>query len=107
MALAVNTLADLQGGWVLVKNGTVAATVQFEIGGLMSARPPSQVARDLNTLYAAADTMEWIGRPGLPRRMIFAFLTCTPWKWVLVAPSPHAPQGLVNVTNGKTHPVVW
>ncbi len=107
MAMAVNTLADLGGGWVLVREGTVVATVQFEIGGLMSARPPNLVARDLNALFAAADSMEWIGRPGLPRRMIFAFLTCTPWKWVLVAPSPHAPQGLVNVTNGKTHPVVW
>ncbi|AWT59904.1 MAG: Adenine deaminase [Candidatus Moanabacter tarae] len=107
MALAANTLADLQGGWVLVKNGNIVASVQFEIGGLMSARLPHEVAKDLDTLYAEADKMEWIGHPGLPRRMIFAFLTCTPWKWVLVAPSSHAPQGLVNVTNGKTHPVVW
>ena len=107
MALAVNELAKMGGGWVLVKGGQVIAKVRFEIGGLMSARPPQEVADELNELFAAADTMEWIGQPGLPRRMIFAFLTCTPWKWVIVAPFDGAPQGLVKVTTGESHPVVW
>ena len=29
------------------------------------------------------------------------------WRWVLVAPSPLAPEGFVNVATGQTHPVVW
>lgn len=107
MAMAVNKLVEMGGGWVLVRDRRVVATVRFEIGGLMSARPPQVVAEELNNLFAVADTMEWIGQPGLPQRMIFAFLTCTPWKWVIVAPSAHAPQGLVKVTTGETHPVVW
>ena len=45
--------------------------------------------------------------PGFPERLAFATLTCAPWRWVLVAPSDHTPQGLVNVQNGKTHPVVF
>ncbi len=107
MALAVNDLAAMGGGWSLVREGAVVARVRFEIGGLMSARPPREVAGELNGLYAAADEMEWFGEPGLPRRMIFAFLTCTPWKWCLVAPFDGAPEGLVKVTTGETHPVVW
>jgi hypothetical protein len=46
-------------------------------------------------------------KPGFPYRTIFHFLTCLPWKWVLVAPSPTAPTGLVNVETGESHPVVW
>lgn len=107
MALAVNTVAELGGGWALVNNGEVVATVTYEIGGLMSKRPAEVVAEELEVLYAEADKMEWIGAPGLPQRMIFAYLTCTPWKWVLVAPYDGNPSGLVSVTNGETHPVVW
>ncbi|MDF2799055.1 MAG: Adenine deaminase, partial [Devosia sp.] len=44
---------------------------------------------------------------GFPERLAFATLTCAPWRWVLVAPSPLAPQGFVNVATGATHPVVW
>ena len=40
MAKAVNTLRETQGGWALVHKGEVAATVRFEIGGLMTAAPP-------------------------------------------------------------------
>ncbi|MDG2170792.1 MAG: hypothetical protein P8L44_23020, partial [Opitutales bacterium] len=58
-------------------------------------------------LYDAADEMEWIGNPGLPERMRFAFLTASPWKWQLVAPYEGNPGGFVNVTNGDTHPVIW
>jgi hypothetical protein len=45
--------------------------------------------------------------PGFPERLAFATLTCSPWRWVLVAPSPLAPEGFVNVSTGETHPVVW
>ncbi len=43
----------------------------------------------------------------LAERLAFATLTCAPWRWVLVAPSPLAPEGFVDVGTGRTHPVVW
>lgn len=107
MALAANTVAEMQGGWALVKEGKVVATVKLEIGGLVSQRPVDEVAAEVEALHAAADTMEWVMSPGLPDRMRFAFLTASPWKWQLVAPYEGNEGGFVNVTTGETHPVVW
>ena len=107
MALAANTVADMDGGWVLVSGGEVVATVRLELAGLISQRPVDAVAADMEALHAAADRMEWIGAPGLPERMRFAFLTASPWKWQLVAPYAENPGGLVDVTSGRTHPVAW
>ncbi len=107
MALAVNTLADLHGGWALVREGRVAATVKLDIAGLMTARPVAEVAAEMEALHAAADAMDWIGNPGLPDRMRFAFLTASPWKWQLVAPYEGNDDGFVNVTSGETHAVLW
>jgi adenine deaminase len=107
MALAVNTVANQHGGWALVSEGKVVATVELDIAGLMTARPVEEVAAEVEALLEAADEMDWINAPGLPERMRFAFLTASPWKWQLVAPYEGNPGGFVNVTNGKTHPVVW
>jgi len=115
MALTVNRLRDQQGGWVLVHRGEVVATVQFEVGGLMSQRPAEAVAADMAALRKAGEAIEWMyeptwhprWHPGFPERLMFATLTCAPWQWVLVAPSPLAPEGFVNVATGQTHPVVW
>lgn len=115
MALAANTVAEMQGGWALVSQGKVLATVGWEIAGLMTARPAEAVDAEMQALYRAAEGIEWLyepsfnprWQPGFPERLAWATLTCSPWQWVLVAPSEHAPQGLVNVTNGATHPVVW
>ncbi|WP_026873588.1 adenine deaminase [Inquilinus limosus] len=115
MALAVNTLTELQGGWALVRDGSVLATVRYEIGGLMSCRPPEELDAEMQALYAAAEGIDWMYEPtfhprwfpGFPERLIFATLTCAPWRWVLVAPCEQAPQGFVNVQSGETHPVVW
>ncbi len=116
MALAVNTLARMDGGWVLVKRGKVAATVRLEIGGLMAARPPRVLAGEFAAMFKAGEDVDWNFevnkndpriKAGFPYRTIFFFLTCTPWKWVLVAPAPNAPTGLVNVETGQVHPVVW
>jgi adenine deaminase len=107
MALAINELADMQGGWVLVNNGAIVARVSFEIGGLMTARPAEVLAAELKELWSQGDKMEWHGTQGFPRLMIFATLTCTPWHWVLVVPQPDFPNGFVNVTTGETHPIVW
>lgn len=115
MALAVNTLNDIQGGWALVSGGRVLATVRYEIGGLMSCRPAPELDAEMAELYRQGDTIEWMYEPtfsprwwpGFPERLAFATLTCAPWRWVLVAPSPLAPDGFVNVQTGQTHPVVW
>lgn len=115
MALAVNTLNDIQGGWALVRDGRVLATVRYEVGGLMTCRPAEALDLEMAALYRAGAEIEWMYEPtysprwwpGFPERLAFATLTCAPWRWVLVAPSPHAPQGLVDVATGRTHPVVW
>lgn len=115
MAQAVNALRDTQGGWALVREGKLVATVRYEIGGLMTCRPPEELDAEMQALYAEGEAIDWMYEPtfsprwspGFPERLAFATLTCAPWRWVLVAPSEHAPQGLVNVATGKTHPVVW
>jgi adenine deaminase len=115
MAKAVNALVDQQGGWALVHHGELAATVRFEIGGLMSCRPAEDLDAEMQALYRAAEKVAWMYEPtfrprwypGFPERLMFATLTCSPWTWVLVAPSPLAPEGFVNVGTGETHPVVW
>ena len=107
MATAVNAVADLQGGWALVRGGEVVATVTLEIAGLVSQRPVAEVAAEVEALHAAADAMEWIRNPGLPDRMRFAFLTASPWRWQLVAPYEGNPGGFVNVATGETHAVIW
>jgi adenine deaminase len=107
MALAANTIAEMGGGWVLVSGGEVIAKVRLDIAGLMTARPVQEVAAEMEKLHLAADAMEWIAAPGLPERMRFAFLTAAPWKWQLVAPYKGNPSGLVDVTTGQTHPVIW
>ena len=107
MALAVNTVAELQGGWALVRDGKLVSTVTLDIAGLMTARPVEEVAAEVEALFTAADSMKWIGGVGLPERMRFAFLTASPWRWQLVAPYPNNLGGFVDVTSGDTHPVVW
>ncbi len=107
MALAVNTVAAMKGGWALVSEGKVVAQVRLEIAGLMTQRPWQQVAEEMEALLSAADAMQWIGNPGLPERMRFAFLTASPWHWQLVAPYEGNPGGLVDVTTGETHAVAW
>jgi Adenine deaminase len=116
MALAVNTLAEQGGGWVLVNRGRVAAKVVYEIGGIMSQRPAEVLAKEMEALEDAGDEIEWMPPsptssfpqpPGLPRNIIGAFITATPRTWVLVAPSDEDPIGLINVATGERHPVVW
>ena len=115
MAAAVNALVETQGGWALVREGKLAATVRFEIGGLMSCRPAEELDAEMQRLYKEAEKVEWMyeptfrprWHPGFPERLMFATLTCAPWTWVLVAPCEQAPDGFVNVQTGETHPVVW
>lgn len=115
MAQAVNACAEMGGGWTLVHRGEIAARVRYEIAGLMTQRPAEALDDDMAQLHAAGAQVEWMYEPtfhprwspGFPDRLAFATLTCSPWRWNLVAPSDRAPQGLVQVQTGETHPVVW
>ncbi len=107
MAMAANAVAEQQGGWALVSGGKLVATVSLEIAGLVSQRTVEEVAAELEVLHREADKMQWIGSPGLPERMRFAFLTASPWRWQLVAPYAGNPGGFVDVGTGETHPVIW
>ena len=107
MAIAVNRIAELKGGIVLVKGGKVTAEMRLEIGGLMTSRPLADAAADMENLYAKSDALEWIGSPGYPRRVIAAMITCSPYTWRLVVPYPGNPSRLVLLQTGKTMPIVW
>ena len=115
MAKAVNALRETQGGWALVVRGELVSTVRYEVGGLMTCRPAHELDAEMQGLYRAGESVEWMYEPtfsprwwpGFPERLAFATLTCAPWRWVLVAPSPLAPNGFVNVATGQTHAVVW
>jgi adenine deaminase len=107
MALAVNRIAEIKGGIVLVDRGKVTAEMRLEIGGLMTSRPIADAAASMEDLYAKSDAVEWIGSPGFPRAVIFAMITCSPFTWRLVVPYPGNPSGLVLLQTGKTMPIVW
>jgi len=115
MAEAVNALRRSQGGWALVRDNKLVASVAYEVAGLMTCRPAEVLDAEMRRLYAEAEKIDWMWQPsssprwspGFPERLAFATLTCAPWRWVLVAPSPLAPDGLVDVTTGQTHPIVW
>jgi adenine deaminase len=115
MAKAVNRLAEIDGGWVLVHRGEVVAEVRLEIAGLMTARPAEDFDADMKAFLARAEEVDWVyapaamnrWKPGFPEFLIFATLTCSPWRWVLVAPSELCPEGFVNVQTGEMHKVVW
>lgn len=115
MAKAVNAIAANDGGWALVREGHLVATVRYEVAGLMTCRPPEVLHEEMQTLYAEGEKIDWMYEPtfsprwfpGFPERLAFATLTCAPWRWVLVAPSDYAPQGLVNVQTGEVQPVVF
>ena len=107
MAIAVNRIAEMKGGLVLVNRGKVTSEVRLEIGGLMTSRPIDDAAASIQDIYAKGDALEWIGSPGFPREVIFAMITCSPFTWRLVVPYPGNPSGLVLLQTGKTMPTVW
>jgi len=57
MALAVNRLIELGGGFAVVDSGTVTAELPLPIAGLMSHEPFETVARDLHRLRDAAKAL--------------------------------------------------
>ena len=118
MALAVNTMAEIDGGYVLVRDGKVVATLRLEIGGLMTARNAEAFAENLLQMRAEMNQMEWLeeGRHWIQdflgvdyatEAMIYGFLTCPPWHWIMIPPTDAVPEGLINNRTGQTHPIVW
>ena len=57
MALAVNRLITLQGGFVAVRDGAVLGELALPIAGLMSDRPAEEVEASLRALRAAVRDM--------------------------------------------------
>jgi adenine deaminase len=53
MALAVNRVVELKGGFVAVRDGAVVAELALPIAGLMSERPLAEVTAGLKTLRLA------------------------------------------------------
>lgn len=54
MALAANRLSEIEGGFVVARDGKVLAELALPVGGLMSLDPFEQVQRDLEKLRSAA-----------------------------------------------------
>jgi adenine deaminase len=54
MAVAVNRLIELKGGFVVANGGTVAAELALPLAGLMSLQPHGAVRSQLQPLRAAA-----------------------------------------------------
>ncbi|WP_045391490.1 adenine deaminase [Falsirhodobacter sp. alg1] len=57
MALAVNRLGEIEGGFVVVEGGKVLAELALPLGGLMSLEPFETVQSDLVALRAAARSL--------------------------------------------------
>ena len=57
MAIAVNRLIELEGGFVAVRDGKVAAELPLPIAGLMSDRPFQEVGDRLVDLRREARAM--------------------------------------------------
>ncbi len=118
MAQAVNAMAEIDGGYVLVREGKVVATVRLEIGGLMTARTAEEFSKDLLALRGQMTEMELLEKGEFPFKELlgvdcttealnYGFLTCPPWYWVMVPPTDTVPHCLVNNRTGQTHPVIW
>ncbi|MFN3273464.1 MAG: adenine deaminase [Paracoccus sp. (in: a-proteobacteria)] len=57
MALAANRLSQIEGGFVVARNGEILAELALPVAGLMSLRPFETVRDDLSDLRAAARTL--------------------------------------------------
>jgi adenine deaminase len=103
MAAAVNRVAEIRGGIVVVRDSKVKAEVLLPIAGLMSDRPLPEVVSGLDKVNEEAAKLKpgkLLG-PHPVDNQSFIFLTCFPWGIVLTD------RGLVNVRTGEPVPAVW
>lgn len=103
MAVAANRCAAIEGGYVIVKDGTVLAELPLPIAGLMSDDDPATVAQGIRTLDRIATTLG--PSPALAEhptdRITFMNLTCDPWKYSLTD------LGLFDLETQQRLPVVF
>jgi adenine deaminase len=57
MALAANTVIEMGGGNAVVKDGKVIAQIAYPVAGLLSAKPPAEVAATHRRVVEAAGTV--------------------------------------------------
>jgi adenine deaminase len=103
MAVAVNRVAEMGGGIVVVRDGVVKAEVPLPIAGLMTDRPLPEVVAGLEKVNEEAAKLspgKLLGSNPVDTQT-FIFLTCFPWGIVLTD------RGLVNVRTGQPVPAVW
>jgi adenine deaminase len=103
MAFAANRCAELQGGFVIVRDGKVLAELALPIAGLMTHEAPESVAARIKLLDRIANQFQPV--PALAGHttdlMTFMNLTCDPWKYSLTD------LGLFNVESQEKMPVVF
>jgi adenine deaminase len=100
MALAANPVIDMGGGNAVVKGERVIAQIAYPVAGMLSLKPPAEVAREHRAVVAAAgEICEW--QP--PYRTFKALegqcLACNP--------GPHLTDlGLTDGTSREIHPIL-
>ncbi len=57
MVLAANTIKEMQGGLVVIKEGQILASLELPIAGLISDRPYQEVYTCLNNLHIALEKL--------------------------------------------------
>ena len=98
MAIAVEYLEKIQGGFVVVSDGQVLAEVSMRVGGIMSAAPYEEVLADIDKANDAAHTL------GCPLQHPFFTMAQT-----VLSSLPEfglTDRGLVDVASGKIVDVV-
>jgi len=102
MATAVNRVAEIEGGIVVVNNGKILAEISLPIGGIMTDRPLDEVVAALDKINMEVDKLEpsELGEHPVDSQT-FIFLTCFPWGIVLTD------LGLFNTRTGEKIPAVW
>ncbi len=102
MASAVNRIAEIEGGIVVVDGGKIKAEISLPIGGIMTDRPLDEVVAKLDRINLEADKLEpgELGAHPVDSQT-FIFLTCFPWGIVLTD------LGLFNARTGEKIPSVW
>ena len=102
MAAAVNRVAEIEGGIVVVDGSEVKAEISLPIGGIMTDSPLDEVVAALDKINMDADKLEpgELGDHPVDSQT-FIFLTCFPWGIVLTD------LGLYNARTGEKIPAVW
>jgi adenine deaminase len=103
MAFAANRVAELQGGFVVAKDGKVLAELALPVAGLMTHEDPHGVARKITALNRVANEFHPVA--SLAGRttdlLTFINLTCDPWKYSLTD------LGLYNLETQERMPAVY